>query len=212
MFASLLNFITDFWICLRLVYEPIGLFLDLAGISRSIKNMGIRGKKVRLLVNSRVISQELKLRISKRKIDMKRCPVCLLFSKPQGFHRVIYTRAQSSPEDCHQLLWQCSVFLWSLQSHRTDSSHCGWSETQRVHSGDVSENALYVTYTRRERESACFEKRLCWCSPAFFINFILTLHPRCISQLPKLFSRRSTGRDTPHHMAPEKAARWHSPI
>lgn len=53
------------------------------------------------------------------------------------------------------------VFLWSLQSHRRDDSQCGQPETQSVHSGDVSENALYVTYTRRERESACFEKRVC---------------------------------------------------
>lgn len=49
MSVSLLNLISDSWICLRLVYESIGLFLDLAGISRSIKkNMGIRAKKVRL--------------------------------------------------------------------------------------------------------------------------------------------------------------------
>lgn len=83
----------------------------------------------------------------------------------------------------------------------------GWSarNAKWVQKCTLVENALYMTRTRRERESACFVKRVCWCSLAFLINFILTLHPRCISQLPKLFSKRTTGRDAPHQMA-----RWQS--
>lgn len=76
MFVSLLNLITDFWILWRFVCESRRLFLNLAGIPRSEKtnqrNVGMRGKKGRSYVNSKVMSQELSLRIFKRKIDFKK--------------------------------------------------------------------------------------------------------------------------------------------
>lgn len=121
--------------------------------------------------------------------------------------------------DCHKAVlqkkvlssfWDPALHLLTTPSDRMDDSEWGQLVTQNEYSSDVFENALYMTHTRRERESACFEKKDCWCSLAFLINFILTLHPHCTPQLPKLFSKWNTGRDTPHHMAAEKAARWHS--
>ena len=99
---------------------------------------------------------------------------------------VIHTQAQGSPETAINFFWQSykqkysqvSPALHLLATERTTVS-VGQLVTPNENSGDVFENALYMTHTRGERESACLEKRVCWCSPAFLINFILTLHPPC---------------------------------
>lgn len=163
----------------------------------------------------RVISQELNLpslrgKYIKAHIDLKRCSVMSFdFSFPLCDNRVIRTGAHGTPEEYHKVLWQyykkktknCFVeafqmlllYISSLRSasDRPDDSECGQLVPPNENSCDVFENALYMTQTRRERESACFEKRVCWCSLAFLINFVLTLHPHCMSHLPKLFSKRT---------------------
>lgn len=67
---------------------------------------------------------------------------------------------------------------------------------------DVFEKALHMTHSREQCESACFEKRLWRCSLAFLINFLLTRLPHCISLLPKLFNKRTSGRNALHCTSP----------
>lgn len=75
-------------------------------------------------------------------------------------------------------------------SIRKQDNECGQLVTNES-SCDVFEKALHMTQTREQRESACFEKGLWWCSLAFLINFLLTRLPHCISHLPKAVSQEN---------------------